>query len=281
MYRVPEEFCPIMPFRYPDNNIHEFERWYADTYSPQGEGRIYLPIMWTAYYVRNGINKSTVQFSSGTPIAAYGRLQEWLHTCLDPCLKYYTIVQHDDGILNSFGTADVKVFTMNGHKDHYTESYPLPLIAEPHKGQFDNKRTFLASFIGQLTHPIRHDMKQLFERDADILFSTVKTGQKAYCDIMSRSIFALCPRGYGPTSFRIQEAIQYGAIPVYISDEFIEPYNIDFNAYGLKIRNEEIQYLKGMLKIELEQGMTNLAAKSMKYYYSYEGCKEMILKNLK
>ena len=37
--------------------------------------------------------------------------------------------------------------------------------------------------------------------------------------IMRNSIFSLCPRGFGPTSFRLYEAIQMGTIPVYIAEK--------------------------------------------------------------
>jgi len=39
-----------------------------------------------------------------------------------------------------------------------------------------------------------------------------------YAETLCRSVFALCPRGYGRTSFRMYEAMQLGAIPVYIYD---------------------------------------------------------------
>ena len=36
---------------------------------------------------------------------------------------------------------------------------------------------------------------------------------------MRDSLFSLCPRGYGPTSFRLYESIQLGSIPVYIAED--------------------------------------------------------------
>ena len=63
-----------------------------------------------------------------------------------------------------------------------------------------------------------------------------------FSDVMSRSIFSLCPRGYGATSFRICEALQHGSIPVYISDKPWIPFNtmIDFNDYGVFIDIKDI-----------------------------------------
>jgi hypothetical protein len=41
---------------------------------------------------------------------------------------------------------------------------------------------------------------------------------------MADSVFALCPRGYGPTSFRLYEAMQMGCVPVYITDQAWLPF---------------------------------------------------------
>ena len=41
---------------------------------------------------------------------------------------------------------------------------------------------------------------------------------------IKESYFSICPRGYGPTSFRLYESIQMGTVPIYISDKFFLPY---------------------------------------------------------
>ena len=43
---------------------------------------------------------------------------------------------------------------------------------------------------------------------------------------MQSSYFALCPRGYGVTSYRLYEAFEFGVVPVYISreDEYYLPF---------------------------------------------------------
>ena len=45
----------------------------------------------------------------------------------------------------------------------------------------------------------------------------------SYKDLISESYFSLCPRGYGPTSFRLYESISLGTVPIYISDDFSYP----------------------------------------------------------
>jgi hypothetical protein len=46
---------------------------------------------------------------------------------------------------------------------------------------------------------------------------------------MDNSKYALCPRGTGPTSYRIYEAIQMGCVPVYIGDNFWLPFSDELN----------------------------------------------------
>jgi hypothetical protein len=127
------------------------------------------------------------------------------------------IVQHDDCVLFNLHGADVKIFGMGCKGD-----VQLPLVCQPHKYEFkETNRSIFASFIGSITHPIRKKMVDELQGKDGYFISTELTSLHTYCYIMSQSKYALCPRGYGKTSFRIQEALQYGAIPIYISDEFL------------------------------------------------------------
>lgn len=45
--------------------------------------------------------------------------------------------------------------------------------------------------------------------------------------ILQQSVFALCPSGTGPNSIRLWEAINSGAIPVILSDQYLPPGNLD------------------------------------------------------
>jgi hypothetical protein len=134
---VPAEFMPEARITYPKHNREIFERWYWMRTPVIAEGWTYLPVQWTAYYVNNGFGKRGIE-----------ELQAWLKT-LDPSLKYYTIVQYDDGILNDLSHLDIKVFAMSGRRI----DYPLPLIACAHKHRFaGEKRKYFMQFTGKNTH---------------------------------------------------------------------------------------------------------------------------------
>jgi FkbM family methyltransferase len=251
---VPDHFKPKQPFAYPGDNDIDFERWYMIHHEAH-EGRIYLPVLWTSFY-----NKQRNNILG---------LQKFLDT-LDRSLKYYTIVQYDDGIMNDLKGLDIKVFSMSGQP----MDYPLPLICQDHKYPQADKKDIFCSFVGRNTHSIRTEILKINEPGWHITNKIVKLPQ--FCDILARSVFTLCPRGYGPTSFRIKEAMQYGSIPVYISDKFIEPHDIMFEAYGIKITPDKIKELPEILK-----GIDHIMYKqfveyNFKNYFTYEANREII-----
>lgn len=266
MIYVPDTFQPRHPFPYPPDNTCEFERWYFENYDYQEEAWEYLPIMWTAYYCRH-------KFGQSKP--AMDRLQQYLNR-LDRSKKYYTIVQYDNGIMHDLSHLDIKVFSMSGGRT----DYPLPLISQEHiypQVTWMGRDIFM-NFIGKVTHPIRSDIFRL-HCEENWLITNMSLDLHTYCNRLGRSTFTLCPRGFGPTSFRIQEALQYGSIPVYISDEWVIPHNVSFSDYGVLIDFQDANRVHDILKsIPAEEITRKQAAIPEIYrkYFTYEGNKELI-----
>jgi hypothetical protein len=268
MIQVPHQFQQRHPFPYPSDNHSCFEEWFFDHYEPNNEEREYLPVFWTGYYVRAdfGTNKSLM-----------GMLQWWLDG-LDTSKKYYTIIQYDNGILHNIDHLDIKVFSMSGGRTNY----PLPLIAMPHAFSFNfRRRPFFANFIGKITHPIREQILKAQTPGNYIL--THKHKLADYCRIIASSTFTLCPRGFGPTSFRIQEALQFGSIPVYISDEFVLPHNLPFEEFGVIIEAKDAGIINEILR-----SIPNDEIKRRQHaihgiysqYFTYDGNKKAIQKEV-
>lgn len=260
-------------FHYPPDNDTIFEEWYYYNFHVENKrSRTYLPIFWTGYYVNADYGKNQTMIRA---------LQEFLNS-LDPSKKYYTIVQYDDGILNDVSHLDLRVYSMSGSPMHY----PLPLICMPHKYVLDNKRDFFMSFIGRPTHPIRSLIVEQYKDDPDCYCSHKLHSLETYCEILSRSVYALCPRGYGPTSFRIMEAMQYGAIPVYLSDRFILPHQRELRGVGLPFSLDNMEELVPNIKKYLHKldSVTQLMQGDLQeefyHYYTYEANKRLILENL-
>lgn len=251
---------------HPPGNRPIFEEWFSNNYQ-EPHDRIYLDIWWTSFYVNNNYGNDPV---------AKQELQKYIDS-LDKSKKYFCVLQYDDGILNDISGLDIKVFGSGGGRI----DFPIPLICQPHPFKFDARIDIFASFAGSMTHPIRKRMMQLYRHKYKMPQYHLKIDQ--YCALMARSIFSLAPRGYGQSSFRICEALQFGSIPVYISDHWIVPGNIDFNEYGVLIHNDEISNLDRILK-GFTQAQIESKREAGRYYYeklfTFEGCKNLILENL-
>lgn len=230
IHHVPSFLQPKHPIKYPGDNHVEFERWFFDNFRPtKNLGRVYLPILWTNYYCANGYGKDITS------------LQRYLKTL--PPGKYFTICQYDDGILNDLSGHDIRVYSMSGRP----MDYPLPLICMPHNVTPAKDKLMQVNFIGRNTHPIRQQILNLRKERGWYISQTSHT-MRRFCEVLSQSVFTLCPRGYGPTSFRIMEALQMGSIPVYISDRFIIPHAIPFEEYGVLIRPDQISDMPSILR---------------------------------
>jgi len=122
----------------------------------------------------------------------------------------------------------------------------LPYRSEPIKEQ-SVARDILLSFMGSITQlhlPPDHirggrllEFKKRFESDKVVIGTPIEVKQKlgeiSYHDLMARSIFTLCPAGYGRWSFRFVEALLNGSIPILLSDEYVLPFGdrIDWSKY--------------------------------------------------
>jgi hypothetical protein len=259
MIHTLDQFRPSIKVDYPPNNLLIFETYFGLSIDEPGPiERDYLKIYWTAYHVNNDYGNNPIKRKF---------LQDFIDS-LPRDKKYFTIVQYDDGCLVDFKDLDILIFNMS------TEGFPIPLTCMDHPYTFDVKRDLLYSYVGSNTHPIRRELKQHTTKRLDI---------KDYCELHARSIFSLCPRGYGANSFRIKEALQYGAVPIYISDKFIEPFNIDFDTYGLKLTEDQIpmleQILKGFTNDDIEK-KREVGKFVYQKYYTYEGCRDEILKRI-
>jgi hypothetical protein len=101
-------------------------------------------------------------------------------------------------------------------------------------------RDLFASFMGAMSYPMLppahirgHTMLRLKLRHADtpdVLLGTpqdVALAQRrapSYDEVMQRSVFTLCPAGYGRWSYRFNEALLAGSIPVLLADDYRLPF---------------------------------------------------------
>jgi hypothetical protein len=264
---------------YPPNNKIIFEEYFYNWFmqNKPSTNKTYLPIFWTNYYISKDYAQQDIS-----------EVNTFLDS-LDKNKQYFTIVQWDDGVVNPFEYKNIYVFGQGGGgaKKGYIGDYSIPLICQPNPNiKIENKNIF-ASFVGAIhgRSNCREDLYNNLKNNNKYLFQE-SIGYDAFSNIMSRSTFSLCPRGYGATSFRICEALQHGSIPVYISDKPWIPFNdmIDFNDYGVFIHSKDINKTDEILKnISQEEILKkNIFGKyAYNNYYTYEACAEKIAFNLK
>lgn len=196
-----------------------------------------IPVFWTECYL-SGITDG---------------LQQELDK-LDPEREYFCVSQHDDALKNIAPPKTVH-FNAGGNKS----GIPIPLVCSKVPNfilpKFENK-TIFCSFVGSMTHPIREKMfYSLYDKagfaihakdwspeidDDTCVFFLQKT-----CE----SIFSLCPRGYGASSFRFYEALQLGSVPVFIYDKPWFPYEdyIDWDLFSIRVHESNIDKIPDIL----------------------------------
>jgi glycosyltransferase involved in cell wall biosynthesis len=241
---------------------------------------IYVPISWTAYHVNNNFGKEVRDLSNfcNSLIKKY------------PNDKFFTIVQYDGGILVPFDNCTIFACSgsFNSPKGINSNYIPIPLLSDPHNFK-PTKKKFLAAFSGNFqTHPIRDKMFNTLSSEKGFKFSKPSRyfNNYFYKKNMLSSIFALCPRGYGPASFRMYEALQMKLIPVYISDEFWLPYKdqIDWAKVAILVKENDIDQIPKIIKNLID---TSEYRKILDYtnsiydsYFTWESCLNQIEKKI-
>lgn len=268
IYNVPNQFLLKTNLEYPPENKLIFEEFFYNKFIEENPrtNRIYLPIQWTSFYLETRVNQSV----------SINDLQIYLNT-IPTNKKYFTLVQYDDGIVNDISHLDLFKFASGGIGD-----YAIPLNCLPYVRK-EIKKDIFASFIGAIKgrHKVREKMQMCTKNLKDYVISEC-VNFEFFKDTLERSIFSLCPRGYGKTSFRINESLNLGSIPVYIyNDPWIPFYDeIDFSKYGVLIHESELNNIDNILKSYSPDQINNLREYGnyvYKNYYAYESCYYKVL----
>lgn len=181
----------------------------------------YLPIGWTALESRyRGLPRPLRKYF-GLGSLLYKRLNRKLAGACAGRGRVFTVCQHARGVeidKRVHRPENLLVFSCGG-----TGHIPLPLLCD----KCDHPtvcRDLIASFQGVVSHPQNHYpwrqamAAEFTGKKAIAVIDTAGEGavRTDYLELMARSRFCLCPRGYGRTSFRLMEAMHAGCVPVYI-----------------------------------------------------------------
>ncbi len=141
----------------------------------------------------------------------------------------------------------------------------------------------LASFLGRNCHPVRErlfamnfppDKILIEDTSAFNAFSHGTEGkrekQRRYFEICLRSKFILCPRGAGPNSIRLFEALKMGIPPVIISDAWVRCEGPRWDEFAFFIAEKDIACVETIMeRAEPEyQQRGKLARKAYEEFFS-------------
>lgn len=249
---------------------------------------VYLPIYWTN--LQNHPN-----FTSS--VAKYDLLLQRALQTMPKDTRYVTMVQHDDGprltlpkntIIMGACTGTVPLPLLYEDTTHYLEQQTR-LSTSQGTSQGPSQATWLASFVGTDTHPVRREMVQnLTQQDITCHVHTTwspsvpQDDAKRFIETTLSSRFCLAPRGYGRSSFRFFEAIQLDTIPVYVWDDikwlpYLEV--LDYDSFSVSVHVSELPTLHDRLAAisekDYEHRMTHL--RDVKRWFTLEGMCEYIV----
>ena len=138
--------------------------------------------------------------------------------------------------------------------------YPnLPNALQPTGQEPD----LLYSFQGGRTHPVRDAVLSLrhprgIVKDTSGLdfFDWSRTsdntrlhdGRARYASSITRTKFVLCPRGHGPSSFRLYETMSAGRVPVVISDSWLAPPRVAWDECIVRVAEQDVRHLPRILE---------------------------------
>ena len=238
---IPKELMDLSILNYPiHNNSIGIEGYFYNYYINEeiNTELTYLPIQWTNYLVKNKYGKDIEM------------LKSFINRLDFKNNKFFTITQYDGGPLVNLN--NTIVFSCSGMfntpKNNNLSYINIPLLTEKQTPNFMSRKKNKVGYLGRNTHKIREELLKIYQHlDGYELInyfgtSASKKDNKIFRKLTSQSIFTLCPRGYGPTSFRLYESINLGSIPIYISDDFILPFQdkIDWEKLALLIKLEDI-----------------------------------------
>lgn len=117
----------------------------------------------------------------------------------------------------------------------------------------DRKKDILYSFVGIFSsHPVRKQLSVL-DNPPEVIIKDSKNWishqhVNEFKDLLARSRFSLCPRGYAANSIRFYESLQAGAIPILISDTALLPDGFDWASCCIRVAEKDVANIPIIIK---------------------------------
>lgn len=148
------------------------------------------------------------------------------------------------------------------YRDQHRRLREFRVLPFPHlavNGAQPSSKDLWYSYIGTTTHPVRKVILQLQPRPDTIIQERdrwhfdVDDAERArqkdeYQDVIARSRFSICPRGFGPSTIRFWESLQAGAIPVLVADSMSLPGHFDWDSAIVRVPENRASHLESILQ---------------------------------
>ena len=115
----------------------------------------------------------------------------------------------------------------------------------------------LFSFVGaSATHPLRRRIMRL-DHPGGLLIDTADDPpgglsradyERRYREALRDSAFILCPRGGGPSTFRLMQAMIMGRAPVIISDAWCAPIGPRWDEFSIRVPESDVDEIPRLLE---------------------------------
>jgi hypothetical protein len=134
----------------------------------------------------------------------------------------------------------------------------------------------LFSFVGGRNHAVRDGIlalrhaRSVVEDTTGFLFHRTDGPDHAtrvhrFQEVLVRSKFVVCPRGHGTSSFRLNETLAAGRVPVIVSDEWVPPPELDWDTFSIRVPERGVHGLPALLEAR-EAEFEDLARRAAEAY---------------
>ena len=152
------------------------------------------------------------------------------------------------------------------------------MVESIYKSHGENTPKHQACFRGSINVPVRQRLidasfnfknpdYQITAIDDSKWFNHNRNDKIDYLVEMTNSKYVICPRGLGTTSYRLYETMQLGRVPIIISDQWVPPYNLDWDSFSIRIAEHQVEQIPDILK-KMESTWKEMAVTARKTWKS-------------
>tara|TARA_X000001382_G_scaffold65884_1_gene45726 strand:- start:1063 stop:1992 length:930 start_codon:yes stop_codon:yes gene_type:complete len=191
---------------------------------------------------------------------------------------------NDFSVFNQFikQYKNLKIINFNT-SDKTSNDIVVPFFAI-NQESYDEAKSYNYGFVGNVTHPVRHDILKKFFHHKHF-FNSNNVPPEDFYKTISSFVFNLCPRGCGLSSYRFFESMFCNTIPVLFTEKICLPYEefLDYDTFSVFIKCGNVidypEVLKKLHSVDTNKLSINLNLN--KKYFTLKYIQDYVAKNIK